>query len=140
MGKTYPSFKGDLPTLFQELTQTGLATLKHHIPDTDDPITIIQLNEDVLLPIPIHRNETKSMFEKGMYLSLLPQEDGTHEFSYFYEEVYHLWRTDMELSRKLYKKMHPLLQSDKQKPVGICKHIRPIKVLRDWMCSLTKSE
>ena len=83
LGKTYASLTGDLPTLFAELMQTGLATLKHDITDLKEPITIIQLNKDVLLPIPTHRDETKSIFEKGTYLSLHPKKDGTYGFSYF---------------------------------------------------------
>lgn len=138
MGKTYASLTGDLPTLFAELMQTGLATLKHDITDLKEPITIIQLNKDVLLPIPTHRDETKSIFEKGTYLSLHPKKDGTYGFSYFYEDVYQLWYNDMQLSQTLYDEMRELSQRPPKKPVCVDRHIGPVKVLREWVSSLIK--
>ncbi len=140
LGKMYPSCKGNLPTLFTKLTQCGFASVKHHITDSNDPILIIQLNKDVLLPIPTHRNEDKSMFEKGIYLSLHPQKDGTYGFSYFDEEVYQLWRADMQLSQNLNEEIRVWSQHQSKAPVNVGKHTGPLQTLRKWVSSFSKAE
>lgn len=140
LGKTYPSCKGDLPTLFTKLTQSGLASVKHHITDSNDPILIIQLNKDVLLPIPTHRDEDKSMFEKGIYLSLHPQKDGTYGFSHFDEDVYQLWYADMQLSQNLNEEIRALSQRQSKDPVCVGKHAGPLRALYEWVYSFSKAE
>ncbi len=140
LGKTYPSCEGDLPTLFTKLTRSGLATVKHHVTDSKDPIMIIQLNKDVLLPIPTHRDEDKSMFEKGTYLSLHPQKNGTYGFSYFYEDVYQLWYADMQLSQILDEEIRTLAQRRDKDPVCVGKHAGPLQALCEWVYSFSKAE
>ncbi len=138
-GKKYLSCAIELPILFTQLTNAGLAEVKYQSFDTKDPLTIIQLKEDILLPIPLRRDENKSVFEKGVYLSLHPKKDGSYGFSYFYEDVYQLWLADKLLSQNIQKELQQITQKNIEPPKKISKYSSRVKSFCRWINVFTHS-